>query len=169
MSGAMSMLLRGAGLSSGGGGGGGDYSSVGQRNAMTDLTIQREPTVFKTTGELLNKLIATGIMVVKYPRSGAPEIRKLSVNATLSDLLWADPNNPFKSKRTMKINEIREVRKGRNTKNFRAHRDGGRQDIDGAGAGGAELCLSIVTDDRTLDLKTSSRAERDLLIDCLKE
>lgn len=168
MSGAMSMFLRGAGLS-GAGGTGGYYSTVGQRGDMADLDAQQARTVFKTTGELLNKLIATGIMVVKYPRSGAPEIRKLSVNATLTDLLWADPNNPFKSARTMKIKEIREVRKGRNTKNFRAHRDGGRQDIDGAGAGGAELCLSIVTDDRTLDLKTSSRAERDLLIDCLRE
>ena len=159
------MLLDGAGLSS-------DissYSTMGQQNSLADLDAQRSQTLFKTTGELLNKLIASGIMVVKYPRSGSPEIRKLSVNATLTDLLWSDPNNPFKSVRKLKINEIREVRKGRNTKNFRMHRDGNRKDIEGVGVGGGELCLSIVTDDRTLDLKTSSKAERNLLIDCLRE
>lgn len=102
--------------------------------------------------------ILAGFTVIKYGREGRPKQRKMWINSSLTHLAW-EGSGQNKSQRGLALSEVRDVKVASKTNNIRkATKDANK----------IQLCFSLITVERTLDLQACSKIQRDTLADCIQ-
>ena len=98
-----------------------------------------------------SQLLHSGTLLVKYPRKGPPRSRYFFLSPDESQLLWRHSRESPDRPRSIGISTIVEILVGAtNTENFRRHRVPVQMD---------NLCFSLVTRERSVDLKADSKEE----------
>jgi len=107
-----------------------------------------------------NVRIMAGFSVIKYGREGRPKQRKMWINSSLTHLAW-ESGQYDGSHRGLELAKVRGIRVGemtktisRSTKDYKKVRN---------------LCFSLETAQRTLDLQACSVIQRDSLVAALRK
>jgi len=107
-----------------------------------------------------NVRIMAGFSVIKYGREGRPHQRKMWINSSLTHLAW-ESGQYDGSHRGLELAKVRMIRVGemtktisRSTKDYKKVRN---------------LCFSLETTQRTLDLQACSIIQRDSLVAALRK
>lgn len=107
-----------------------------------------------------NVKIMAGFSVTKYGREGRPHQRKMWVNSSLTHLAWVS-NQYDGSHRGLDLAQVTDIRAGKFTATI-SRSTKNRKKVQ-------NLCFSLITPERTLDLQACSIIQRDTLIAALKK
>jgi len=108
-----------------------------------------------------SQLLHSGTLLVKYPRKGPPRSRYFFLSPDESQLLWRHSRESPDRPRSIGISIIVEILVGAtNTENFRRHRVPVQMD---------NLCFSLVTRERSVDLKADSKEEMSVWVVYFRE
>lgn len=105
------------------------------------------------------KLLA-GFTVTKFGREGRPHQRKFWVNSSLTHLAWDSKAKDGRLQRGLDFSTVSDIKVGEKTKNIsRATNDYER----------IQLCFSLITNERTVDLQACSILQRNALVEALRK
>lgn len=96
-----------------------------------------------------SQLLHSGSLLIKYPRKGSPRSRYFFLSSDESQLLWRHSRDSPDRPRSINISAVVEILVGAtNTENYRRYRIPMEMD---------NLCFSLVTRERSVDLRADSK------------